>query len=90
MSNRANISLYRPNKKQGQFIERRKADRRTIMNNHSFPASLMTQIIVDHQLLIDEPSFSRQPQNGSINSYQKTANIRINRMPAGFGQDQIV
>ena len=91
MSNIGKISLYRPKKQNSvNLIERRKGDRRAASKKMDFPASLMAHIIVDHQRLIDEPSFSRQPINAPLNIYKNTAKAQINRMPAGYAQENIV
>ena len=92
MSKRANISPYRATKRPefNSIKERRRGDRRISANSLAFPASLMAQMIVDQQQLIDSPSFSRQPVNVPINTYQNSAKATIRRMPAGFSQQEIV
>ncbi len=92
MSDITKVNLYNPNKQygSGQFIERRKGDRRSRVANVSFPASLMVHIIADHQRLINEPKFARQPLDIPTSTYRKTAVNNIRRMPAGFTQQNIV
>ena len=92
MSNTGKTTLYRPIKRRVPAVrfERRLGDRRLKPAQSSFPASLMTHMIVDHLRLRAEPSFSRQPLNVPISAYKEGAKITVRRMPAGSAQENIV
>ncbi len=91
-------NIYRPQNYNSEIIdydrrqgERRiRADRRANVKRVAFPASLMAQMIIDHQRLKDNPCFMRQPINEQINIYQQVKNTQTRRMPAGYAQQEIV
>lgn len=71
-------------------IDRRRNDRRVTSVNYGASATLITQVIVEHQRTINTPRIIRQPRNNAIDAYRAGGMVTVKRAPAGLTHRQII